>query len=236
MSIRAFASHNWGSGGETHRRVARVVEMLTARGVDVWFDGKNMRGNILSAMCDGMDASQVILVFVTRAYVEKVQTGKETDNVRREFMYASRTPEKLVPILFEPLHAPWSGPVAMVLGTLLYHDMASAVTERNVDELVQIIRRRNGNTLWKHAALRTKTTCLSRVPPRRITDPFPKREGKASTVKDRVRRAVDAYGSVAGERTNDIVNSLFDSIVGTPRPEAMGLEERLRLVEAQLGL
>jgi hypothetical protein len=234
MSIRAFASHNWGSDGQTHRRVAQVVEMLSARGVCVWFDDRNMKGNILSAMCDGMDASQVILVFVTRAYVDKVRAGKETDNVRREFMYASRTPEKLVPILFESLSAPWSGPVAMVLGTYLYHDMAAGATERNVDELVQIIHRRNGKIMWHRAALRAKTTCLSRAG--RPAEPQSRPTARTPTVKARVRRAVEAYGPVAGERTNDIVNSLFDSIVGAPRGEGMALEERLRLVEMHLGL
>ena len=150
-TLRAFASHDWGFDGSNHDRVRTVVDGLRTRGIDVWFDESHMKGNILDAMCRGIDTSDVVLVFVTTNYLTKVESGNERDNVRREFMYAKNRPEKLVPIRFDAsLPSVWSGPVGMVLGSHLYTDLTMP-TERGLDALVRTIQRHSGSTLWKHA-------------------------------------------------------------------------------------
>ena len=96
MGLRVFASHDWGRGSSTHARVRDVVTALRARNMDVWFDETHMTGNILDAMCAGIEDADVVLIFVTRNYMQKVEHGPDTDNVRREFMFAAARPERPV--------------------------------------------------------------------------------------------------------------------------------------------
>ena len=73
MRIRVFVSHDWGVGGATHARVRNVVARLRDRGVEVWFDETHMRGNLMDAMCRGIDGCDVVLVFVTCQYLAKAE-------------------------------------------------------------------------------------------------------------------------------------------------------------------
>lgn len=45
---------------------------LKARGILTWFDEEQMKGNIVTAMCNGIDKARCILVFVTSHYMTKV--------------------------------------------------------------------------------------------------------------------------------------------------------------------
>lgn len=249
-TIRAFASHNWGKDAANHRRVVEVVRLLQERGIGMWLDENNMKGNILTAMCKGIDTSHVVLIFVTKEYIDKVENGAETDNVRREFMYASRTPEKLVPIRFDPdLSVNWSGPVGMVLGSHLYHDLSRTVTTKNIDDLVRMIGTKNGKTLWKHAVAATaaphspvlRLPCTTpdnrRVSMKTLTisPPNPPMGApKKTTVKARVQHILDVYGSVEGEHTNDVVARLYASIVGGTA--SLPLHEMLHRIETNIGI
>lgn len=262
---RVFAAHDWGEGGANHRRVADVVARLQSRGVTVWFDENDMKGNILSAMCRGIDTSSVVLVFVTRAYMDKVEFGDEVDNVRREFMYAARTPEKLLPVRFDPdLPKKWSGPVGMVLGSHLYCDLAGDITDAKVDDLVKRIAAhtpavdatpvsgvtkspsRSSHVLWREVAARTSGRCLAPIPAATQTRTSSTREegGEAAlqvvgtsylTIKKRVQRLVDIYGSVdpSSMHTREIVDRLYDSVVGSAMKD-MGILEKIWCIEQQL--
>ena len=211
--IRVFASHNWGTNGDTHRRVEKVVRGLRTKGIQVWFDQDDLKGNILSAMCSGMDASHVVLVFVTKAYIEKVQSGKETDNVRREFMYAAQTPEKLVPILFEPLSLPWSGPVAMVLGTHLYHDMSVTSPIRTWTNSSRSSKKKWKN-LWKHAVAKTG----HKRDPEINTRP---------TIKERIEKSSNST-DLWMDSTRNKINNVFKSIFGDKVSHDLNLMEKLK--------
>jgi len=140
--LRVFASHDWGRGASTHARVRDAVAALRARDLDVWFDETHMTGNILDAMCAGIEDADVVVVFVTRNYMEKVEHGPDTDNVRREFMFAAARPEKLVAVRFDADLPPmWSGPVRMVLGSRLYVDLTTPeLGTRDIDRLTAAIR------------------------------------------------------------------------------------------------
>ena len=142
-AIKAFASHNWGSDALNHKRVVKLCTVLRERGVDVWLDETHMKGNILDAMCKGIDESDVVLVFVTREYIDKVQGGTITDNCRREFMYASQAhAQKMIAVRFDAdLGAHWSGPVGMVLGSTMYADMAKdPISDSAIESLVKLMQ------------------------------------------------------------------------------------------------
>ena len=139
--LRVFASHDWARGN--HARVRIVVQELKRRNVDVWFDETHMKGNLLDAMCRGVDAADVVLVFVTANYLDKAASGCNQDNVRREFMYAQETlgASRLIAVRFEPIARKWWGPVGMILGSSLYVDMAAdPVRTCAYDDLVAAIR------------------------------------------------------------------------------------------------
>ena len=238
-TIRLFASHDWGRDNATHHRVASVVRELAGRGFKVWFDETNMKGNILDAMCRGIEAADVVLVFITKNYMNKVASGRGTDNVRREFMFAAHHPERLLPIRFDPdLPATWTGPLRMILGSSLYVDLsAPTLTAKHYDELAEAIRRRTPRVMWKSAAqfarrarpVATRTTRFaSSAPP-----------AEAPTVRGRLHRALEVVGDrlQPGERVGGAVNRLVLTLLGTKAlDDDKPLVERLALIERQLGI
>ncbi len=92
--IKVFASHDWGEHASNHVRVREIVQLLRQSGLDVWFAESHMRGNIIDAMCEGIDESDLVLCFITRNYLDKVASGDKCsrDNCRREFMCACTPP------------------------------------------------------------------------------------------------------------------------------------------------
>lgn len=79
-----FLTHDWGTDGEgrrTHERVAAVNRALKARGLRTHFDEDRLQGNVVDKMCAGIDDSDVIVVFVSSNYIDKV-CGKAGPQVR----------------------------------------------------------------------------------------------------------------------------------------------------------
>ena len=70
-----FLSHDWGkdeNNRDNHARVAKVNELLKARGFKTWFDNDRMVGDIVGQMCQGVEKSAVFVAFVTARYISKV--------------------------------------------------------------------------------------------------------------------------------------------------------------------
>jgi hypothetical protein len=70
----AFMAHNWANdllGRSNHSRTGRVAAELIARGANVWFDERELVGDLFEAMKNGIDNSACVLVFVTKLYMEK---------------------------------------------------------------------------------------------------------------------------------------------------------------------
>lgn len=257
--MKVFASHDWGTNGANHAKVAEVVAALRREGIEVWFDADDMKGNILDAMCDGINTSDVVLVFVTRKYIAKVESGSDSDNVRREFMYAARQPQKLLPVRFEEeLPAKWSGPVGMLLGMQLYVD-AVQVTPHTTDALVQAIRCKRQQTApaaWNlvldatHNAVKLAPTPLvlphtggvhpSRCPLyKRRAPSLPSRSPPSAPLKDRVDQALRVMGDAIRDRehTRDVTDRLLRSLMGS-NTELLHAPIHLKVaaIEQQLGL
>jgi hypothetical protein len=68
-----------------------VHSALIAAGLQVWFDAKELRGEIVVKMAEGVEASDVIVVFITKRYCIKV-SGRGAncfdDNCRFEWNVA----------------------------------------------------------------------------------------------------------------------------------------------------
>lgn len=227
--IRLFASHDWGKDGDNHARVAQVVNELRRRNFAVWFDETHMRGNILDAMCRGIDSADVVLVFLTNNYMKKVESGNDSDNVRREFMYAANTPGKFLCVRFDStLRTPWTGPVSMLLGAQLYVDMTEISSSR-IDALVDAIRHRSPRIVWKTAVQRTRHVPAPQMkrPPSRRVDP----------VRDRVRKICEQAGTPVedGLHLCKLVDRLHVSLVGTV-DASTPLIVKIESMEKQLGM
>ena len=118
---------------ENHEKVVRIAQQLRERGLRVWLDEDQMRLDIVQRMTEGIDQSQAVVIFVTRAYIDKV-AGEEVDNCKREFTYAVRRKgtKKILSVVMEEGvkdQRTWNGPVGADLGS---HFFVSC----NVDEIV----------------------------------------------------------------------------------------------------
>jgi hypothetical protein len=102
-----FISHAWDEddeGRDNHARAKRLNEGLQKLKVKTWFDDEQMQGNILQRMAEGIKRSAVVLICVTRKYMEKVD--QNTGNCKLEFNYAykKRTPLCMLPVVMEEKH------------------------------------------------------------------------------------------------------------------------------------
>lgn len=255
LPLRVFASHDWGANAENHARVAAVVAALRDKGVDVWFDETHMKGNILSAMCRGIDAADVVLVFVTCNYLAKVASGAQDDNVRREFLYMADTcPERMLPIRFDAaLPRKWGGPVGMVLGTQLYVDLAAegAGDAEGVARLLGAIRHKSPRTLWKAAYTRAHRAAPCLPPPRpaqgaAAKEPAAARRPPPPPPVDRgggLRARVAHAFEVTGDRMPDdvhvhaAVDVLLRSVTGSVvAQQPLPFHAKLARLEHELGI
>ena len=155
----AFLTHNWGhdvQGRDNHKRVIVFKKLLEDKFdmKPLWLDEEKMTGDIHQQMCDGIDQSSLIIVFVTQAYIDKV-AGRglrgDKDNCRLEFNYAARKKgaNKLIAVVMEDACSDpdqWDGPVGMHLGGQLYF---SCTKDSDMEQCVELVfedmakRRRN---------------------------------------------------------------------------------------------
>lgn len=150
----AFLSHNWGfdeNGRDNHVRVSRFNDELKKRNIKTWFDTEQMKGNILDDMTEGIDDSQIVIIFVTKDYINKVAgkgpNGKD-DNCKIEFQYArnQKGVENILTVVMEPSctdKREWKGP----LGGVLADNLRCSFTEDEeldscVEKVLEEIKRR----------------------------------------------------------------------------------------------
>jgi WD40 repeat protein len=128
QTVRVFLSHNWGVDTEqrdNHARARTINTALKASGIDTWFDEQgDMKGEIVQAMTNGIDNCDVIVVCVTRAYIDKCKK-EGADHCKLEFNYAynRKGPNLMIPLVMEDdcmSPATWDGPVGAILGAKLY--------------------------------------------------------------------------------------------------------------------
>ena len=155
--FHAFATHNWGTdvhNRNNHERVKQFVKELQKR-FHIWFDEERMTGNIIQQMCDGIDRSEFMIVFVTRSYIDKVN-GKgprgDNDNCKLEFGYAAdrKGSSKLIAVVMEDGcrdSSKWDGPVGMYLGTHLFFSYTNDTKLQDcVNKVSEEITRRIGDS------------------------------------------------------------------------------------------
>ena len=102
-------------------------------------------GAVIEKMCEGIDYSRCVAVFITEIYESKVTGLNKIDNCKLEFGYAvqKKTPALMIPVVLEANMCntrAWKGQLGMILGPLLFVDMSDpAQLEAKIDELYNTI-------------------------------------------------------------------------------------------------
>ena len=174
-------------GRDTHARAIALAEALRRRGWRVWLDVDALSGNLDAGIAQGIDASDVVLVCLTRAYCRKVQqaaiAATSVDNCFKEFHYALSRGKPVLPLIFDASlrrTGDWSpGVVPMHLSALVYVDCTGNIGAAARAVSVQL--RRRG---------------VPPVPPRISRYPPPQRAPPAShPVSSRARRRAHAWAA-----------------------------------------
>ena len=126
-----FLSHNWGKDSENHQKVAKINQALQDLGYVTWFDDKEIYGDIRARMAEGIKNTKCCLAFLTKEYHQKVVYGRESDNCKSEFDFASTTVPVRAVVLEECMKNPhtWEGNIAITLKNKLYVDFSGDVND-----------------------------------------------------------------------------------------------------------
>lgn len=89
-TTHCFLTHNWAN--DNHAKVMRINEALKRRGLITWFDSERMKDQIRHVMTDALSTTMSVVIFLTRIYESKVNSGNEGDNCYFEFNAASSHP------------------------------------------------------------------------------------------------------------------------------------------------
>ena len=170
----AFLSHDWGKdelGRNNHDRVKRIFQALKQRGLCLWFDEVYMEGDIDEAMCKGIDESAIMIIFITKRYMQKVAGDDAGDNCKKEFNYAKQTrgSGRMLSVVMEPQCRDtntWLGQVKMYMGSRLYVDFSEdADFDTKVEMLKSTISAMLGGDETAATASATEPNANTMAPP-----------------------------------------------------------------------
>ena len=115
----------------------RINDAIKTHGIVPWFDEERMIGETRQKMVEGIENSDVIVVFVTETYRDKVNSSNGRDNCLFEFKHAfeQKGPEVMIPVVMEPCMRntrEWKRLLGASLATHLYIDFSSAFTDDSI--------------------------------------------------------------------------------------------------------
>jgi hypothetical protein len=166
-----FVLHDCDKDARTHARACQVADTLRrTHGMRVWTGDARRQ----AAMCTEMDGYDLVVVFVTQAYMQRVH--RDDDYARREFLHAERTKgaSRMLVVRFDyTLPKSWVGPVERVLGNVLHVDLVDVEDPRHVKRLAIMARgmfptlsqrAMRATAQWKQRALRPKALRADALP------------------------------------------------------------------------
>lgn len=125
---RVFISYSWGQDTIDRDNQQRVLQLSNALRctckVEVWIDTECMHGSLTQSMCRGIDNCDIVLVCITRAYIDKCNKSTN-DNCKLELNYAyeRRGAHCILPVVMEnscTQQSSWDGPVGAYLNKHVY--------------------------------------------------------------------------------------------------------------------
>jgi hypothetical protein len=163
-----FISHTWDEddeGRDNHARVKHLNAGLRRLDLKTWFHDEQMQGNILNRMARGISGSPVVLICVTRRYMEKVAEEKDNNcKLQLEFALQCRQSSFMLPVVMEESMTDkkkWDGSLGLMLGCHWYHKLtrdADNEFEKVVSEIAVAVRKKTTLPNLQHHIL---VTCSS---------------------------------------------------------------------------
>jgi hypothetical protein len=127
MGKRVFFSYSWEKDElqrSNRERVAQFAAALLGMNWTVWVDYRMITvGSIDAMVVDGIEESDVVVVFLTRSYMRKVQYALRNPRLRdsccKEWSYAMARQKIIQPVIMEPsLRNPLNWPSGVVTAHL----------------------------------------------------------------------------------------------------------------------
>ena len=113
--LHIMLSYQWNN----QKLVKQVADMLKEKSVPIWFDiAGDMKGNINTAMANGVERAAVVVSFNTTAYSKSV-------NCQKELTYATQLKKIIFPVLLEDhknFENTWLGKIIASLNKIYMHD------------------------------------------------------------------------------------------------------------------
>ena len=83
-------------------RVIQIASNLEQRGLPAWVERDPMTIDV-DQMCNGIESSNLVVVFITKRYLSSLSNAKEDDHCRLEYGYARRLAgvNAMIPVLME---------------------------------------------------------------------------------------------------------------------------------------
>lgn len=152
LGYDCFLSHAWDDDSldrSTHDRVLQVSAALRRAGVKTWVDTEQLDADQMSA---GIDHSRLVLVFITPAYIKKVQGfGRRglDEACKAEFEYSLRRhgAKRMIAVVLDPAcldTSTWTGAVGFKLGSQIYHNLSGdTFGDEQIQRLIAAVERRD---------------------------------------------------------------------------------------------
>ena len=144
-----FASHEWGEKREIHERVKLIVKALEGKGLKGWLDEEELKEDVDGGMSLGIDTSDVVLVFVTKGYRDKLlPDGRQMDNCRREFRYACFMKDGIkgvIPVVLDKdlcSHTQWKGELGLNLVGAMHVELTAERGKPEYEAQLDILAQR----------------------------------------------------------------------------------------------
>ena len=143
---KIFLSHAWGKdedNRDNHLRVYQLNNLLKTYNCLTWFDETDLEGGIVQSMTSGIDWADLIIVCITRSYINKCKK-QGNDNCKLEFEYSinRKSSIRIIPLVMEDScknQSTWDGPVGACCGQLLYIDCSKTIDKSLADTIYKKI-------------------------------------------------------------------------------------------------
>lgn len=128
MEIEAFCSYDWGENNTNQIKVKRIVETLKNKfSHSVWIDESQLRGglDLADKITDGLKRCKCFILFLTKNYHNKVNSGDTSDFCRFEFNAALHLKVPLLMVVLDRNmcgKSNWELPFAAYVGNPFYLD------------------------------------------------------------------------------------------------------------------
>ncbi|CAF3524144.1 unnamed protein product [Rotaria socialis] len=110
----------------------QIYEELVKSGYRVWIDYDQIHGNVMDAMAQAIEQSNVIIICMSEQY-------RRSNYCRAEAHYAFQRQLKIVPILLQEHYTP-DGWLLFLIGQLLYVDFTKYEFPRAIELLIQELK------------------------------------------------------------------------------------------------